>query len=124
MTAVVVLLARLAGGGIGEYLLTKTSADHDRPPTLGFYGTLRGAGNCLDPSYSDLRTGTRVVVTDEHRVVLAAVPLVPDGPCTWTFEIRNVPAGRSLYYLTVAHRGIVGFTEAQLRETDGVHLNV
>ncbi len=118
VAAAVVLLVGVGGGA---FALTGTSRVA-APRTFGFNGTFQITSDCLNVGYSDIRGGIQVVVTNEHQTVLAAAPLVSDGPCRWTFDVRNVPAGAKLYGLTVSHRGTVQYTEAELRA--GPHLTL
>jgi hypothetical protein len=118
VAAAVVLLV---GAGIAALTLAGVGPAA-APPTFGFNGTLQITGGCTGGGFSDIQDGTQVVVTDEKQTVLAAAPLVSDGPCKWTFLVRNVPASAKFYGLTISHRGTVQYTETQLRA--GPHLTL
>lgn len=84
--------------------------------TITVTGSFVITGGCDGLGYGDIRTGTQVVVTDEHNTTLGVGELVAAGTCRWTFTVTGVPAGRSFYGVTVSRRGTVQYTEAQLRQ--------
>jgi hypothetical protein len=71
--------------------------------------------SCYGLGFSDIREGTQAVLTDEKQTVLAAAPLVAAGSCRYTFVFKGVPAGKSLYGITISHRGTLQVTESELR---------
>lgn len=121
-TAVVLLLAGL--GVVGYALLpgTKHIPVPGKPATFVASGTLEITDGCTGLGYSDIQTGTQVVITDEHQTVLGAGELSVNGMCRWAFTVFNVPAGKTFYGVTISHRGTIQYTEAELRA--GVHLSL
>lgn len=76
------------------------------------------------PGYGDIHPGTEVLLSDETGKTIAVGHLERDysRAGAYTFKLTEVPAGLKFYGLTVASRGTVHFTEAQLRA--GPHVSL
>lgn len=68
--------------------------------------------------YSDLAAGAQVTVTDENAAVLAVTelqaPTSVELNCEFAFSVA-VPPGHKFYGFEVSHRGVIRYTEAQVR---------
>jgi len=78
-----------------------------------------GCGYAGDGGYSDIRQGAAVTVKDAAGKTLALSQLgagVPDGSaCRFDFTVSDVPAGEKFYGVEVSRRGVVQYTEDQMR---------
>lgn len=107
-TAAVLLLT---GGGGKEHVkggmeLLTTDVD----TTAGCSGT---------GGFDDIRDGADVEITDENGKTIAVTQLehsAPiDGGCVLFWE-ADVPKGKDFYGVEITHRGVIKYTEAQLRK--------
>ena len=81
-------------------------------------------GSCLivGNGYADIVSGASVVITDPAGKTIALGAL-GDGrvaagdstTCDFPFTVPDVPAGAKFYGVEIAHRGIVQFPEAQMK---------
>lgn len=78
--------------------------------------------------YGDLIPGGAVDVTDNAGKTVAIGTITDNGTtvgsstCVLPFTVSGVPAGKRFYGVTVTHRGVVQFTEAQMKA--GVSLKI
>jgi hypothetical protein len=78
---------------------------------LSSYSSCEGTGG-----YNDITAGVAVTVGGANGQVLAVGALGPGQPgvaCTFSFDVA-VPAGQSLYTVTISHRGTQTVTPDQL----------
>lgn len=110
----------LAVAGVVAYFATSSSGIavsgilelHHRDGLAGFCD--RGM-----VGYEDITEGAQVVIADSSGKTLAIGSLeggrrVASTACSFTFTIKGVPDGEAFYGISVAHRGAVQFTRADL----------
>jgi hypothetical protein len=141
-----VALVLVAGTAVTTWALTRDTRalPPAAPAAIAIDGTLEldgvvGPGwkvgvECWgNRGYDDIREGAQVTVTDRDGAVLALGRLlagvVTDDPrlegaktCVFGFTVLAVPAGKGIYGVEVAHRGIVRFEEAKLAAAIGLTL--
>jgi hypothetical protein len=111
IAAIAIGLVVLVAGGVTAWYLT-------RPGSFTVRGsiTLAAAGtSCSGTAFRDISQGVQVKVTAENGTILGVGGLQPGAACVWDFTIPGVPAGHHWYGVTIAQRGTVQFTEAQMR---------
>jgi hypothetical protein len=84
--------------------------------------TLRA--NCVGQgAFSDLRTGARVVLTDESGSRIGSTRLQPGEPdfddqvCSYPFTLTGVPSDHQEYAVEVAERGRVTKSRAEMAQS-------
>ncbi len=119
----VVLAAALAAAGCSS---SSSSPAVHKPATFTIVGTITVASPCdslRDSGYSDITEGAQVKVTGPDGRSLAVGrlgahedPAVMADPskCEFPFMVTHVRAGLRLYGITVASRGTLEYTRAEL----------
>lgn len=121
--------------GVGLTFGTKALGHHSFTTrgTISLTSTTGGLGGlgatCFGRGgYSDLASGAAVDVSDNAGKVIAIGQITGNGTtvgtstCVLPFTVSGVPAGKRFYGVTVTHRGVVQFTEAQMKA--GVSLTI
>jgi hypothetical protein len=98
---------------VGTLDLTDTSPG-------GITGGSGGPSSCTGTGgYNDITGGAEVVISDDAGKTLTIVSLTPgtyesSTRCQFSF-FANIPAGLGFYGIAVGHRGLVKFTEADMK---------
>lgn len=112
MIAIAASLALVLSVGVAAWYLT-------RPGSFTVHGTITLATtgtSCSGPAFRDISEGVQVTVTAENGTILGVGSLTRStASCKWDFTIGDIPAGHHWYGVTIAQRGTVQFTEAQMR---------
>lgn len=112
----VALTAFLLPRGPGEFKLHGAIALNG----TGTFYSIGGDGKCAGANgYDDLTEGASVVISDSSGKTIAVGSV--DGSaasgsvCMFGFDVAKVPSGEKFYGLEVSHRGVVQFTEAEVK---------
>jgi len=93
-------------------------------------GGVTSSGNdcqgASDSGYDDIRLGAQVTVTDQSGKTIAVSELeqgmyTGSDMCVFPFKVK-VPSGKKFYGVTVSHRGMIQFTEKQMKDGPGLTL--
>lgn len=119
VAAVIVLavVLLLTVGGSGDFTVR---GGVEVKGTDSFVATGQGDNACAGSGgYDDLATGAQVVVTDNTARTIAVGTVTGSAAkgdfCLLTFDVPSVPEGKKFYGLEVSHRGVVQFTEQEMK---------
>ena len=105
-------------------------ATHGRTGDFTVHGSMSLVGtdnfasfgdNCAGSAgYDDLRDGAEVVISENGGKTVAVGTLEgshsADGECLFRFDISGVPSGKGFYGILITHRGVVQFSEREMRD--------
>lgn len=120
-----VLLALSKNGGTAESssAVGAIEAEFAVTGTFTLYdvGSYQSGGQCEGSGgYSDIRVGTQVRISDATGKILAIGALDwashHPGECVFTFTVRGVPSGEDFYQIEVSHRGLLTYSETEMRD--------
>lgn len=84
-----------------------------------------GDNNCAGSTgYDDLRDGSEVVISENGGKTVAVGALEGSrnaaDRCVFSFNISGVPSGKKFYGVSVTHRGVVQFSEQEMKSGPGL----
>lgn len=118
--------AVIAAGGVGAYVLLGQGMTVNGIMVLtdqsgGIQVDSTNGSACVGKGgFQDMQAGTSVNITDAGNATIGLGALnggeydTTKG-CVFSWKISDVPAGKKYYGVEVGHRGVVKFTESEMR---------